>query len=39
MVASGAAIVDQHALTGESVPIDKEANDNVYASMSLNFIV
>ena len=32
MVASGAAIVDQHALTGESVPIDKEANENVYAS-------
>ena len=32
VVASGAAIVDQHTLTGESVPIDKEANDSVYAS-------
>jgi Cu2+-exporting ATPase len=32
VVFDGAAVVDQHALTGESVPVEKEAGSPVYAS-------
>jgi heavy metal translocating P-type ATPase len=32
IVCNGAAVVDQHALTGESVPVDKEVGSKVYAS-------
>src|ERR1044071_618238 len=31
-VLEGVAVVDQHALTGESVPVEKEAGSPVYAS-------
>jgi heavy metal translocating P-type ATPase len=32
VVFDGVAVVDQHALTGESVPVEKEAGSRVYAS-------
>jgi heavy metal translocating P-type ATPase len=32
VVADGVAIIDQHALTGESVPVEKEIGSKVYAS-------
>jgi len=35
VVASGNAVVDQHALTGESVPVEKQKGSRVYASTLL----
>lgn len=35
VVFEGDALVDQHALTGEAVPVEKQAGDKVYASTLL----
>lgn len=35
IITEGSAIIDQHALTGESIPADKQAGDQVFASTLL----
>ena len=35
VIASGVAVIDQSAITGEFVPVEKRAGDEVFAGLSL----